>query len=71
MKWGARSTSRRFSPRVAGTARATRFSEPPRSNHPSSPKVLYARAAAYIQSKRKLDQAEALLDGYLAVANHA
>ena len=34
-------------------------------NHPSSPKVLYARAAAYIQSQRKLDQAEALLDRYL------
>ena len=36
-------------------------------NHPRSPKVLYARAAAYIQSKRKLDQAEALLDTYLAL----
>jgi len=34
-------------------------------NHPRSPKVLYARAAAYIQSKRKLGQAEALLDRYL------
>jgi tetratricopeptide (TPR) repeat protein len=34
-------------------------------NHPNSPKVLYARAAAYIQSKRKLDEAEALLDRYL------
>ena len=36
-------------------------------NDPRSPKVLYARAAAYIQSKRKLDQAEALLDRYLAM----
>jgi len=27
--------------------------------------VLYARAAAYIQSKRKLGQADALLDRYL------
>ena len=36
-------------------------------NHPRSPKVLYARAAAYIQSKRKLDQAEALLNRYLAL----
>ena len=34
-------------------------------NHPRSPKVLYARAAAYIQSKRKLDEAEALLVRYL------
>lgn len=34
-------------------------------NRPHSPKVLYARAAAYIQSKRKLDQAEALLETYL------
>jgi len=34
-------------------------------NYPRSPKVLYARAAAYIQSKRKLGQAEALLDRYL------
>ena len=33
--------------------------------HPNSPKVLYARAAAYIQSKRKLDQAEALLERYI------
>jgi len=36
-------------------------------NHPRSPKVLYARAAAYIQSKRKPDKAEALLDRYLTV----
>ena len=34
-------------------------------DYPRSPKVLYARAAAYIQSKRKLGQAEALLDRYL------
>jgi len=34
-------------------------------NHPRSPKVLYARAAAYIQSKRKLHQAETLLGQYL------
>ena len=33
--------------------------------NPNSPKVRYARAAAYIQSKRKLDQAEALLVSYL------
>jgi tetratricopeptide (TPR) repeat protein len=33
--------------------------------HPNSPKVLYARAAAYIQSKRKLDEAKALLETYL------
>ncbi|HLK68417.1 MAG TPA: tetratricopeptide repeat protein [Bryobacteraceae bacterium] len=35
--------------------------------YPRSPKVLYARAAAYIQSKRKLDEAEALLNRYLAL----
>jgi tetratricopeptide (TPR) repeat protein len=35
--------------------------------NPNSPKVRYARAAAYIQSKRKLDQAEALLVSYLAL----
>ena len=34
-------------------------------NHPNSAKVLYARAAAYVQSKRKLDQAEVLLGRYL------
>ena len=34
---------------------------------PRSPKALYAHAAAYIQSKRKLDQAEALLDRYLSM----
>jgi tetratricopeptide (TPR) repeat protein len=34
-------------------------------NHPHSPKVLFARAAAYVKSKRKLDPAEALLDRYL------
>lgn len=33
--------------------------------YPNSPKVLYARAAAYVQSKRKLDEAEALLVRYL------
>ena len=33
--------------------------------HPNSPKVLYAHAAAYIQSKRELDQAEGLLERYL------
>src|ERR1017187_3776412 len=37
------------------------------SDNPRSSKVLYARAAAYIQSKRKLDQAEALLDRYLTM----
>ena len=36
-------------------------------NHPRSPKVFYAHAAADIQSKRKLDQAEALLDRYLTM----
>ena len=34
--------------------------------NPNSPKVLYARAAAYIQSKRGLDEAEVLLQRYLA-----
>jgi tetratricopeptide (TPR) repeat protein len=33
--------------------------------HPNSPKVLYARAAAYVQSRRKLDEAEALLEKYM------
>jgi tetratricopeptide (TPR) repeat protein len=33
--------------------------------NPKSPKVLYARASAYIESKRKLDEAEALLRRYL------
>ena len=33
--------------------------------HPNSPKLLYAHAAAYIQSKRKLDEAEGLLERYL------
>ena len=36
-------------------------------NHPRAPKVLYARAAAYVQSKRRLDEAEALLNRYLAL----
>ena len=36
-------------------------------SHPNCPKVLYARAAADIQSKRKLDEAEALLHRYLAL----
>ena len=35
--------------------------------YPKSPKVLYARAAAYIQSKRKLDEADALLERYLGL----
>jgi tetratricopeptide (TPR) repeat protein len=34
---------------------------------PRPPKALYAHAAANIQSKRKLEQAEALLDRYLAM----
>jgi thioredoxin-like negative regulator of GroEL len=34
--------------------------------HPNTPKVLYARAAAYIRSRRKLEEAEALLEKYLA-----
>ena len=33
--------------------------------YPNSPKVLYAEAAAYVQSKHKLDDAEALLRKYL------
>jgi len=33
--------------------------------HPNSPKVLFARAAAYIQSQRNLDEAEVLLRRYL------
>jgi tetratricopeptide (TPR) repeat protein len=33
--------------------------------NPNSPKVLYARASAYIESKRKLDEAQALLRRYL------
>ena len=33
--------------------------------YPNSPKVLYARAAAYIQTKRKLDDAQVLLERYL------
>ena len=33
--------------------------------YPNAPKVLYARAAANIQSKRKLDEAETLLGKYL------
>ena len=36
-------------------------------NYACSPKVLYARAAAYVQNKRKLDPAEALLDKYVAM----
>jgi tetratricopeptide (TPR) repeat protein len=36
-------------------------------DHPRSSKVLYAHAAAYIQSKHKLDEAEALLDRYLTM----
>jgi len=35
--------------------------------HPDSPKVLYARAAAYVQSRRKLNEAEALLERYMQV----
>lgn len=34
-------------------------------SHPDAPKVLYARAAAYIQGKRNLDEAQALLRRYL------
>jgi tetratricopeptide (TPR) repeat protein len=33
--------------------------------HPDSPKVLYARAAVYVQSRRKLNEAETLLERYL------
>jgi Tfp pilus assembly protein PilF len=32
---------------------------------PNSPRILFARASAYIQSKRKLDEAKALLEKYL------
>lgn len=35
--------------------------------YPNSPRVLFAHAAAYIQSKRRLDQAEALLEKYVAL----
>lgn len=35
--------------------------------HPNSPKVLYSHAAAYIQSRRKPDDAEMLLERYLAL----
>ena len=34
---------------------------------PNTPKVLYASAAAYIRSRRKLKEAEALLERYLAL----
>jgi tetratricopeptide (TPR) repeat protein len=34
-------------------------------NYPPAPKVIYAHAAAYIQSRRNLDQAESLLKNYL------
>ena len=34
-------------------------------SHPGSPKVLYARAATYVQSKRQLNQAAVLLERYL------
>jgi tetratricopeptide (TPR) repeat protein len=33
--------------------------------YPDSPKILFARAAAYIQSKRRLDEAQTLLKGYI------
>ena len=33
--------------------------------HPNSPKVLYARASAYVQGKRRLGEAAALLERYL------
>ncbi len=35
--------------------------------HPNSPRVLYARAAAYVHSKRRLDEAQTLLEKYLAL----
>ena len=35
--------------------------------HPNAPKVLYARAAAYVRSKRRLDDAETLLERYLTL----
>ena len=35
--------------------------------HPDAPKVLYARAASYVQSRRKLGEAETLLERYLQV----
>jgi tetratricopeptide (TPR) repeat protein len=36
-------------------------------NYPHAPKVLYARASSYVQSKRRLDEAEVLLNRYLAL----
>jgi predicted Zn-dependent protease len=33
--------------------------------YPDSPRVLFARAAAYVQSKRRLDEAQALLKDYI------
>ena len=36
-------------------------------NYPRSPKVLFARAASYVQSKRRLGEAEALLNRYLVL----
>jgi len=33
--------------------------------HPNAPKVTYARAAAYVHSKRRLEEAQALLQRYL------
>ena len=33
--------------------------------YPDSPRVLFARAAAYVQSKRRLDEAQALLKEYI------
>ena len=40
-------------------------------SYPCSPKVLYICAAAYVQSKRSLDEAESLLNRYLAEPYHA
>ena len=37
------------------------------AEHPDSPKVLYARAASHIQSKRRLGEAAALLERYLGM----
>jgi tetratricopeptide (TPR) repeat protein len=37
------------------------------AEHPDSPKVLYARAASYVQSKRHLGEAAALLERYLGM----
>lgn len=41
------------------------------AEHPDSAKVLYARAASYVQSKRRLGEAAALLERYLGMQTTA